>query len=259
MSLDSSFPLRVAMARNSLGFTQAELAKKVGVVARQIAAYEGGEARPRDKALHNLAAALGTTSDWLATGSGIGPDVKNVRKTVTVPLIPVYTIIQASSATEGIAASSASDFIACPEGAGENSFAFIVQGDSMTCDGPVSFPDGTIITIDPDVKPEHGDFGLFFLRDSTEATFKQLVIDQGKHYLKGLNPAWPILPCGYNIIAIGKALHAQTYINSNHVVTHHTPKEKSDIELRIERLEELMTKAIDAGILLVEQRNDKKP
>ncbi|MEI4896930.1 helix-turn-helix transcriptional regulator, partial [Klebsiella pneumoniae] len=76
---DDSFPNRVSIARTALGLTQDELAQKVGVVRRQIAAYEGGEAKPRINALQNLAAALGTTTSWLTSGVGDGPDVSNVK------------------------------------------------------------------------------------------------------------------------------------------------------------------------------------
>lgn len=262
MSFDASFPNRVAMARNSLGFTQAELAKKVGVVARQIAAYEGGEAKPRERALVNLASALGTTSEWLALGKGNGPEINHIKKTVTVPLLPLYGHIQVclSGDSPEISESSAIYFIPCPEGAGEKSFAFIVQGDSMTCDGPLSFPSDTIVTVDPDVLPAHGDFGLFILKDSSEATFKQLVLDQGRQFLKSLNPLFPMISCENNVSIIGKAVHAQMHIRSNNLVSYNAPKEKSDIEKRVEQLEELMSKAYAAEMLLAQNGKDiKKP
>ncbi|MBT0725405.1 helix-turn-helix domain-containing protein [Rosenbergiella sp. S61] len=258
MNIDDSFCNRVAIARVALNLTQAQLADMVGIVRRQIAAYEAGDSKPRDKVLHNLAAALGTTSEWLATGSGIGPNVRNVKKTITVPLIPIYTSVQTHAFNESGSDSSAIDFIPCPEGSGENAFAIIVQGDSMTSNGPISFPDGTIVTIDPNHEIKHGDFGLFSLGDSNESTFKQLVIDQGKHYLKALNHSWPLVACGADTIVIGKAVHSQVYIRSNNHVEYQAIRQKSDIEKRIEQLEELMSKAHDAGALLSQYRKDNK-
>ncbi|WP_241647195.1 LexA family protein [Rosenbergiella metrosideri] len=260
MNINDSFSNRVAIARVALDLTQAQLADTVGIVRRQIAAYEAGDSKPRDKVLHNLAAALGTTSEWLATGAGAGPDVRHVRKTITVPLIPIYTSVQAHAVNEFSSESSAIDFIPCPEGAGENAFAIIVQGDSMTCDGNISFPDGTIVTIAPNHEIKHGDFGLFSLGDSNESTFKQLVIDQGKYYLKALNHSWPLVACGADIIVIGKAVHSQVHIRSNNHVEYQAIRQKSDIEKRIEQLEELMSRAHDAGIFLAQHRkDDKKP
>ena len=73
MNFDDQFPSRVSLARQSRGMTQAQLSKLAGVVQRQIAAYEGGEAKPRLRVLQALANALGTTAEWLALGEGQGP------------------------------------------------------------------------------------------------------------------------------------------------------------------------------------------
>ncbi len=122
MNFNDSFPRRVAAARNSLGLTQSELAKKVGVVTRQIAAYEGGEARPRINALNNLAAALGTTPEWLASGVGEAPDIARVRSTITLPLIPVITFVQAANLSSG-GDVVGYDYIPAPRLAPDSSFA----------------------------------------------------------------------------------------------------------------------------------------
>lgn len=253
MSFDDSFSSRVAIARGSLGLTQTELAKRVGIVPRQIAAYEGGEARPRLKVLQNLAAALGTTTEWLAQGVGNGPDVSNVKRTVTVAEIPVYSSVQASLLDGGVdlANSSVSDFIPCPPNAGEQSFAITIEGDSMTCGGLVSFPDGTIVTIDPGQPVENGDFGLFMLLDSNESTFKQLIIDQGKKFLKGLNPLWPLVPVQDNLKVIGRAVHAQRYLQQ---LPHSQPAVTPNDTLseRMDRIEKMLES-------IVEETLNKKP
>jgi len=41
------------------------------------------------------------------------------------------------------------------------------------------------------VLPDHGKYVVVRLDDSNEATFKQLVIEGGRKYLKALNPDWP--------------------------------------------------------------------
>lgn len=41
------------------------------------------------------------------------------------------------------------------------------------------------------------------LTDSNEATFKKWVIDAGQHYLKPLNPAYPVLTVNGNCRIIG--------------------------------------------------------
>lgn len=69
-----------------------------------------------------------------------------------------------------------------------------VRGDSMqAAEGP-SFPEGSIICIEPELPPTHRSFVIVRLDDSEEATFKQLIIDGDRRYLKPLNPRYPILP-----------------------------------------------------------------
>lgn len=74
---------------------------------------------------------------------------------------------------------------------GKRAFALRVRGVSMESPGAESFPEGTIIFIDPDMEPRHRSFVVAKLPDTQEATFKQLIIENGRRYLRALNPAWP--------------------------------------------------------------------
>lgn len=56
---------RIAERRKQLGFTQEELASKIGTSQRQISFYEKGENDPSAHVLASLADALDTTTDWL--------------------------------------------------------------------------------------------------------------------------------------------------------------------------------------------------
>jgi SOS-response transcriptional repressor LexA len=76
----------------------------------------------------------------------------------------------------------------------KHSFALRIVGDSMTNPGGApSFPEGTIIILDPDRSAEPGKFVVVRQNSDTECTFKQLVRDAGRHYLKPLNPRYPLL------------------------------------------------------------------
>ncbi len=214
MSFDDSFPKRVAIARNSLGLTQSDLAKRVGVVPRQIAAYEGGEARPRQKALENLAAALGSTTEWLTTGAGDGPNISFIKRTVTLREIPVLTHVQArfNSLDELLSTASVKDFIPAPNGANEDCFALEIFGDSMTSPEGISFPAGSIVTFDSALQADHGDYVICALDDYSEATFKQLIIDQGVPHLRPLNPRYQMIKPEF-LEVVGVAIHTQIPIN----------------------------------------------
>lgn len=243
MNFDSTFPKRVALARSAVGMTQAELAKAVGVVQRQIAAYEGGEARPREKALINLAAALGTTVSWLTTGDGEGPSTGQIKRTVTVREVPLLTHVQVMGIgfdfDDFIKSASASEFIPAPPDAGEYAFALEVNGDSMTSPAGISFPEGTIIVVDPESMPESGDFGIFLLGGESSFTFKQYVIDQGKGYLKSLNPLYPIIPTTSMTTAIGKVISAQQSFGR---VSQKAPTLTPSQMTQLSELQELKTK-----------------
>lgn len=185
----------------------------VGIVRRQIAAYEAGTSKPREKVLQNLAAALGTTTEWLSHGEGKGPDVSNIKKTTTVHEIPVFTFDYAGCVSNDDITydkSDAVDFIPAPEEASENAFAIIATGNSMQSSTGISFPEGTIVTIDPSVPASSGDFVLC-KTECNEMTFKQLIIEHGVPYLCALNPQFPVIK-PHDLRIVGVAIHAQAYI-----------------------------------------------
>lgn len=215
MIIDDSFYKRIAIARTALGITQGKLADMVGIGRRQVASYEGGNSKPRDTVLQNLAAALGTSTEWLAQGIGKGPDVSSIKRTVTVQEIPVYSNASSLWLDPLINGEpSVIDFIQSPIRDGEDLFALIINGDSMASSGPFSFPEGTIVTFDPNKEAKHGDFVLCGLDGDSIATFKQLVFDQQQKYLKSLNSAYPIIPFEKNAKVIGVAVHSQKPIQN---------------------------------------------
>tara|TARA_R110000850_G_scaffold235923_1_gene360781 strand:- start:272 stop:514 length:243 start_codon:yes stop_codon:yes gene_type:complete len=53
------------------------------------------------------------------------------------------------------------------------------------------FREGELIFVDPRAPVEHGKFVVVRLEESNEVTFKQLILEEGKKFLKTLNPDWP--------------------------------------------------------------------
>lgn len=72
-----------------------------------------------------------------------------------------------------------------------------VRGDSMEAPrgsiGP-SFPEGTIIAVEPNRPAENKSFVIVRFANTDEATFKQLIIDGPFKFLKPLNPNYPTMP-----------------------------------------------------------------
>jgi SOS-response transcriptional repressor LexA len=79
------------------------------------------------------------------------------------------------------------ELLPCPVKCTPESFVLRVRGTSME----PKFHEGDLIFVDPNVTAEHGKYVVVRLAESNEATFKQLIIEEGKQYLKALNPDWP--------------------------------------------------------------------
>jgi len=76
-----------------------------------------------------------------------------------------------------------------------HTYALRVHGDSMVSDTGDSFPEGSIVVVEPEFEAMAGDY-VIVLNGANQTTFKQLVSDGGEFYLKPLNTRYPIKPLG---------------------------------------------------------------
>jgi transcriptional regulator with XRE-family HTH domain len=65
---------RIAAARRAAGMSEAECARRLGVLADTLGAWEADQGEPRANRLQMLAGVLGVSLRWLITGQGEGPD-----------------------------------------------------------------------------------------------------------------------------------------------------------------------------------------
>lgn len=147
-----------------------------------------------------IASYLGVNALWIENGSGDpltgiqgksnvaqGPDMVG-----NVPVISWVAAGAWSVVSDPYEPGVASEWMSCPKRHSPHTFALRVRGVSMeNPGGKYSYPDGAVIFVDPDQRPENGSRVIVRLDDSKEATFKQLVMEGDKKYLKALNPAWP--------------------------------------------------------------------
>ncbi|MDQ2256454.1 LexA family protein [Enterobacter soli] len=91
----------------------------------------------------------------------------------------------------------------------EDSFWLDVKGDSMTSPVGLSIPEGAAILVDPEVEPINGKLVVAKLDGDNEATFKKLVLDAGRRFLKPLNPQYPMIEVNGNCRIIGVVVDAK--------------------------------------------------
>ena len=104
-------------------------------------------------------------------------------------LCPLISWVQAGDWTEvaDIAPEGSTEFYHCPVRCSPGTFVLRVQGGSMA----PAFEAGELIFVDPQVSPDPGRYVVVSTLDTNEATFKQLIVENGRRYLQAANPNWP--------------------------------------------------------------------
>jgi len=111
-----------------------------------------------------------------------GPEMRSLH--------PLISWVQAGGWAEiagGFALGDAEDLLPCPVRCSPDTFVLRVRGESME----PKFHDGDLIFVDPEAAPLSGRYVVVRLEDSHEATFKQLIVEGDRQYLKAVNPDWP--------------------------------------------------------------------
>lgn len=214
----TEFGQRLKQARKYAKLSQDALAKRVGISQGTMSELE--RYYSSSSYTVQMAKECGVSAVWLATGEGeMTPSqsekndaipkledgaagtyrLQNVTNAVPRRTVPVVSWVAAGTFAEvedmyepGQADEWVEAFDSQPS---NNAFALRVDGDSMTSPypGDRSFPEGTIIIVDPNRAAHAGDFVVAKDVTSQQATFKKLVHDGGRWFLKPLNPAYPIV------------------------------------------------------------------
>jgi SOS-response transcriptional repressor LexA len=182
---------RLRLAMKQSGVNQAKLAKSVGITPQAVGRWFKNNVIGKDS-LILAAKATSVSVGWLLTGEGENPisDNNTIRTIQPSAMIPLISWVQAGSWSEVVdnfEPGDAEEYYPCPERHSSNTFALTVVGESMSPD----FIPGEIIYVDPCVEAISGSCVVVRQNGDTEATFKQLMLDGSKKYLKALNPNWP--------------------------------------------------------------------
>ena len=163
------------------------LARRAGVSRAYLARVRAGTPYPSgnprrmgDRMAAKLERAMGRPVGWMD-----GPPRHARGRLPPGDALPVISWVQAGQWTEAREFPADAERLHCPLPCGPNTFVLRVAGHSMA----PRFPDGDYIFVDPDVPAENGRFVV--VRRDDGATFKQLVEEDGRRYLKAANPDWP--------------------------------------------------------------------
>ncbi|WP_444934954.1 LexA family protein [Microbulbifer sp. JTAC008] len=181
--------------------TQEALARLFQVSTVTIWSYRNGEKLPRMSTATRIAETLGVSVDWLLTGTGKDPGEGNTEEGSNVTQgpriqgrIPLISWVQAGAFCEALdllEPGEAEAWLPCPATHSDRAYALRVYGDSMTSPypGQRSYPEGTIIFVDPDKPLTNGCRVIAKLND--EVTFKTYAEDMGRTFLRPINPSYP--------------------------------------------------------------------
>lgn len=213
-------------AREKSGLTQEAVGRLFHppISRAAVAQWETADGtQPEMNRLAILARAYKTTVDELL---GAAPSVRqnsseyfagNVERGPELSTVPLISWVQAGRFepdSDPYPAGEGEKLIYTSRKVGPRAYALKIRGDSMENPGSGhTFPDGCTIIVDPDKAADVGSFVVVRFNDTGEATFKQLVEDAGRRFLKPLNPRYPMIPIGDDAILCGTWV--QTIIDGN--------------------------------------------
>jgi SOS-response transcriptional repressor LexA len=208
-----SLPARLtALLDAKNGGNQSELARHVGVSPQAVQQWISGRTAPRGSHLARVADYLGVTRSFLLYGepssaNALQEQAAGYATTLhegpqlggRVPLISWVQAGDFASAVDNLHPGDAEEWAETTVPIHRHTYALRVNGDSMTNPaGEPSFPHGSIIVVEPDaIDSADRMVGRFVIVKRTdhagEATFKQLVKDGVRFYLKPLNPQYQVI------------------------------------------------------------------
>jgi SOS-response transcriptional repressor LexA len=184
-----------------------DIADKIGATSQKMTNWQS-RGLPSSE-YENISKKLGITVDQLI-GDNLQPGLVREDPNVyiiqakEVPLIDMVAAGNWSECVDPYPMGFGEETRLCPVRHGDNTFAVRINGESMM----PRFRHGEIIFCDPSKRAENGDFIIAKLTDDNQATFKQLIIEDGKHFLKAINPDWPnqFIEINGNCHIVGKVI-----------------------------------------------------
>ena len=171
--MQNDYGQRIAMARAAKGWSQADLANKIGSTQQQVARYESGENDVKSSIILKMSAALNVTVSYLL-GLDDSPQPTETPRIRPVPgeaSLPLVGSIAAGTPREAM--ETTGERCWASPGVVErhpNAFFLRVSGDSMN----LMYPDGCLVAVDPDECEIESGKVYAVLINGCDATLKQV-------------------------------------------------------------------------------------
>ena len=207
---------QIALAREQLGISQSELARRLSVTPQSVQAWESDKNTPRAKRLSDIGDQLGVSASWLmgedraplgpaAAESNVEPAFRPFKKASAYPVISWIAAGERSQSPEQYVSGPGLSFES-DQNAGEYGYWLEVKGGSMTSVTSPSFLPGTYVLVQPEgFDLVSGKYYIAQHRDG-ETTFKQYVYDAGREYLVPLNPSFETIKMDDDWDVIGRVI-----------------------------------------------------
>ena len=209
-----------ASAPKHMKLTQDRIASDLGISQGAVSGYLNGRmalnlniatyfADKLMQPIDSFSDRLGKDANKVANAGRSNTQSVHEGETRRVPLISYVKAGSWEEASDPYPTGDAEEWIEAPDNTGPHSFWLRVVGDSMTSHSAPSIPEGYLILVDPGLPANNGSLVVAKLTDTNEVTFKKLVIDAGKTYLKPLNPDYRTIEVNGNCHIVGVVREAK--------------------------------------------------
>jgi len=210
MDKNKALGLAVRARRQALGLKQPQLAERLTSLDQaSISRIENGKQGLTLDSLEELASALGTRPGVLqleadaiadqADGNADGATAFQLTQAFGVRHVPLISWVEAGSFSEAVdsyARGTGVQMVQTSVKVGRLAYALRVHGQSMNNprDDHRSFPEGSIIIVDPHREYSNSSLIIARLENEKEVTFKQFVEEGSDRFLLPLNPQFQAIP-----------------------------------------------------------------
>ncbi|CCN38195.1 putative Peptidase S24/S26A/S26B/S26C [Vibrio nigripulchritudo SFn27] len=210
-----SISKRITQRMSDLGLKGVDITNATGVSSGGVSQWVNGVTKPGGSNLLSLAKLLQCEPEWLLNGKGISPSV--VATVESGPDITgLFPLLRWEDTVSWVTTSHELDSqnlkrYPCPAPCSEKTFILQVKGISMEPD----IRAGELIFVDPEVSPSNDMFVVVSREAGNKVSLKQLIIEDGKQFLKSSNPNWPeqIIPLDPNDSILGVVIFAGTFFS----------------------------------------------